>query len=179
MQRLLLIALAAVLAAPAAAHAAEVRVTNTLVFTRTDGSLVEYPFAVRVWCGHWEPHVPVRTLHLRIGWSRPTSHWSLSAVVADVRRRPVVRLPRMFVWNAPKGALLFATDGQNELSSAEEEASGRIRFDRVRCGRHLAVRFRIRAVLGSEFLDGEPLSVRGRFHARAENVGLQDRPPEP
>jgi hypothetical protein len=168
MRRLLVIALAAVLAAPAAAHAAEVRVTNTLVFTRTDGSLVEYPFDVRIWCGHWEPNVPVRTLHVRIGWSRPTSRWSLSAVVGDVRRRPVVRLPRIFVWNEPKGALLFATDGQNELSSAEEEASGRIRFDRVRCGRRLAVRFRIRAVLGSEFFDGKPLSVRGSFRARAE-----------
>jgi hypothetical protein len=165
MRRLLMIVLVAVLAAPAAAHPAEVRVTNTLVFTRTDGSLVEYPFDVRVWCGRWEPNVPVRTLHVRIG-SRPTSRWSLSAVVDDVRRRPVVRLPRTFVWNEPEGALLFATDGQNELSSAEEEASGRIRFDRVRCGRRLAVRFRIRAVLGSEFFDGEPLSVRGSFRAR-------------
>jgi hypothetical protein len=168
MRRLLVIALAAALVAPAAAHGAELRVTNTLVFTRTDGSLVEYPVDVRVWCGHWEPDVPVPTLHVRIGWSRPTSRWSLSAVVADVRRRPIVRLPNVFVWLEPKGALLFATDGQNELSSAEEEASGRIRFDRVRCGRRLALGFRIRAVLGSEFFDGEPLSVRGRFRARAE-----------
>jgi hypothetical protein len=61
--------------------------------------------------------------------------------------------------------LLFATDGQNEVSSAEEEASGRIRFDRARCGRRLAVRFRIRAVLGSELFDGEPVSVRGSFSA--------------
>jgi hypothetical protein len=164
MRRLLVIALAAALVAPAAAHGAEVRVTNALVFTRTDGSHVEYPFDVRVWCGHWEPDVPVRTLHVRIGWSR----WSLSAVVADVRRRPIVRIPNVFVWDEPKGALLFATDGRNELSSGEEEASGRIRFDRVRCGCRLAVGFRIRAVLGSELFDGQPLSVRGRFRARAE-----------
>jgi hypothetical protein len=169
MRRLLLIALAFVLVAPAAAHAAELRVTNTLEFTRADGSLVEYPFDVRVWCGRWERDVPVRTLHVRIGWSRPTSRWSLSAVVGDVRRRPVVRLPRSFVWNEPEGALLFATDGQNEVSSAEEEAGGRIRFDRVRCGRRLAVRFRIRAVLGSELFDGEPVTVRGTFRARAEH----------
>jgi hypothetical protein len=78
MRRLLVIVLVAGLAAPAAAHAAGLRVTNTLVFTRTDGSLVEYPFDVRVWCGRWEPNVPVRTLHVRIGWSRPRSRWSLS-----------------------------------------------------------------------------------------------------
>jgi hypothetical protein len=165
MRRLVVIVLAAVLSAPAAAHAAELRVTNELVFTRSDGSRVDYPFDVRVRCGRWAPDVPVRALHVRMGWSRPRSRWSLSAVVRDVRRRPVVRLPRSFVWNEPKGALLFATDGQNEVSSAEEEASGRIRFDRVRCGRRLAVRFRIRAVLGSELFDGEPVSVRGSFSA--------------
>jgi hypothetical protein len=167
MGRLLVIVLALVFAAPSVAHAGELRVTNTLVFTRTDGSIVEYPLDVRVWCGRWDRNVPVRTLHVQIGWSRPMSRWSLSAVVGDVRRRPVVRLPRMFVWNEPKGALLFATDGRNELSSAVEDASGRVRFDRVRCGRRLAVRVRIRAVLGSEFSDGEPLSVRGSLRARA------------
>ena len=167
MGRLLVIVLAAVFAAPSVAHAGELRVTNTLVFTRTDGSVVGYPFDVRVWCGRWDRSVPVRTLHVRIGWSRPMTRWSLSAVVGDVRRRPVVRLPRMFVWNEPRGALLFATDGRNELSSAVEEARGRIRFDRVRCGRRLEVGVRIRAVLGSEFFDGEPLSVRGGFRARA------------
>jgi hypothetical protein len=171
MRRLLVIMIAAVFAAPAAGHAAELRVTNTLVFSRSDGSLVEYPFDVRVWCGPWERNVPVRTLHVRIGWSRPMSRWSLSAVVGDVRRRPVVRLPRSFLWNEPKGALLFATDGQNEVSSAEEEASGRIRFGRVRCGRNLAVRFRVRGVLGSELFDGEPVSVQGSFRARSAGSG--------
>jgi hypothetical protein len=105
----------------------------------------------------------VRTLHVRAG-SPDGPFWHLSAVVADVRRRPVVRFPHSFIFDKPTGALLFAADGTNELSSAEDEASGRITFSRVRCGRRLAVRFRVRAVLGSE-ISGDPLTVRGAFSA--------------
>lgn len=166
MRRLLVIALLAILAAAASANGAGLRVTSTVQVTRADGTAVAVPLDFRVWCGSWERDVPVRALHVRVG--TPPALWRLSAVVRDVRRRPVVRFPRSFVWNKPKGALLFAADGENETSSAEEEASGRITFDRVRCGRRLAVRARIRAVLGSEFFDGEPLTVRGSFRARAD-----------
>ena len=107
--------------------------------------------------------MPVRTLHVRAGVSGGP-FWHLRAVVADVRRRPVVRFPHDFIFDKPNGALLFAVDGSNELSSAEEEASGRISFSRVRCGRRMAVRFRVRATLGSE-VSGDPLTVRGSFSA--------------
>jgi hypothetical protein len=70
------------------------------------------------------------------------------------------------VSDAPRGADLFATDRQNELSTNEEEASGRIVFSRIRCGRRLAVRFRIDGVLGSEFFDGDEWAVQGSFSAR-------------
>jgi hypothetical protein len=83
-----------------------------------------------------------------------------------VRREPVVELPNMFVFDEPQGADMFAVDGENELSSAEEESNGRIVVDRVRCGRRLAVRFHVRGRLGSEFFDGDPLTVRGSFSAR-------------
>jgi hypothetical protein len=152
----------------AALMAPGIEVTNDVAVTRPDGSAVAFAPQVRVWCGRWEEDVPRRTLHVHIGSRRAPPFWQLSAVVADVRRRPVVRLPHSFVWNRPTGALMFATDGDNELSSAVEEASGRITFDRVRCGRRLAARFRVRAVLGSEFFDGEPVTVRGGFRARAD-----------
>ena len=142
---------------------AGVRVDNRLSFTRPDGSAVPFAHTVRVACGPWERGVPTRTLHIRVG-TAAGPFWALRAVVADVRRRPVVQFPNAFVWNRPKGADLFALDGANELSSGVERASGRITFQRVRCGRGLAVRFRVRAVLGSEFVDGESVTVRGRFH---------------
>jgi len=151
--------------APAAANA-DLKLANTLVFTRPDGSTVVFPDRVRVWCGRWERDVPVRTLHVQVGGRRGGAFWQLQAVVADVRRHPVVELPHTFVWNRPSRAQLFAVDATNELSSSEEEASGRIVFSRVRCGRRLAVRLHMRGVLGSEFFGGAPLSVRGTFSAR-------------
>jgi hypothetical protein len=78
-----------------------------------------------------------------------------------------VRFPHSFVFDKPTGALLFAADGRNEASSAEEESSGRMTFTRARCGRTtLDVRFRVDAVLGSEFFDGAPVRIRGSFSAR-------------
>ena len=159
------VALAALGVAAATAGTPGLTLENSLVFSRPDGSVVAFPPAVRVWCGRWERDVPVRSLHVEVG-SRDETFWSLRAVLADVRRRPVVRLPHSFVWNKPTGADLFAVDGTNELSSAEEEASGRIVFRKARCGRRLDVRFRVRGTLGSEFIDGQKVAVRGRFAAR-------------
>ena len=153
-------------AAPAAAAHAAIDVDDQLTLTRADGDEVEFPARVRVWCGRWEPDVEARALHVRIGRPGKGAFWWLRAVVADVRREPVVRLPHSFVFDRPTGAQLFAVDGTNELSSAEEEASGRIVFRRARCGRRLAVRVRVDATLGSELSDGEPLTVTGSFAAR-------------
>jgi hypothetical protein len=157
-----LVCAAAGLGAPAAP--AGITVDDRLTFTRPDGSAVAFPSKVRVWCGRWERDVPVRALHVRVGGRH--GRWELRAVVADVRRDPVVDLPHFFVWNEPSEADLFATDRDNELSTAQEEASGRITFRRVRCGRRLAVRFRMDGVLGSEFFEGDEWTVRGSFSAR-------------
>jgi hypothetical protein len=156
--------LAALLVAVLPATAAAITVENRLVFTRPDGTEVAYPSRVRVWCGPWEQDVPVRAIHVQVG-VRGEPYWRMSAVVADVNRRRVVELPHSFVFDQPTGALLFAVDGTNELSSAEEEAAGRIVFRRARCGRRLSVRFRVAATLGSEFSDGQPVRVRGTFTA--------------
>jgi hypothetical protein len=159
------LAVAVALAALAgAAPAGAITIDNRLVFLRPDGTEARFGGPVRVWCGPWERDVPVRSIHVRVGL-RAGRAWHLSAVLADVRRDPVVRLPHAFIWDRPTGALLFAADGTNELSSAEEEASGRLTFRRARCGPRLRIRVRVDATLGSEFSDGEPLRVRGLFRA--------------
>jgi hypothetical protein len=163
MRRLPVIALLALVVWPDVA-AADLRVTSTVAFVRADGSAVQFAQNLRVWCGRWEREVPRRTLHIRAG-APEGPFWQLNAVVADVRRRSVVRFPHSFVWDRPTGAQLFAVDGDNEVSSSEEEASGQISFGTVRCGRRLAVQFRVRAVLGSEFLEGDVLTTRGSFRA--------------
>ena len=163
MRRLPLITLLALAVWPNAA-AADLRVASTIAVERPDGSAVPFAQNLRVWCGPWERDVPRRTLHIRVG-SRRGPVWALHAVVADVRRRPVVRFPHFFVFDNPTGAQLFVADGNNEASTAEEEASGRITFSRARCGPRLAVKFRVRAVLGSEFFEGDELTMRGSFSA--------------
>jgi hypothetical protein len=158
------------LAAETASGAAELRVRDRLTFTQPDGTPVAFGPEIRVWCGPWASDVPVPSIHVQIGTragARSPVLWELHAVVAHVKRRPVVRLPRSFIWNRPKGALLFATDGRNEVNSDQDDSTGSIRFRRVSCGRRLRIAFRFDGRLGSEFSDGVPLTVRGSFRASA------------
>jgi hypothetical protein len=147
-----------------AAGAAGLRVRDHLTWTRPDGSRVAFRPDVRVWCGRWASDVPAPSIHVRVG-ARRVPRWELDAVVADVQRRPVVRLPHSFVFDHPTGAELFATDRRNELSSETERSRGRIRFLRVSCAPRLRIAFRLSGRVGSEFGDGEPLVVRGSFSA--------------
>jgi hypothetical protein len=155
---------AGLLAGVSQADAAGLRVRDRIVFTNPDGTHPAIPPQVRVWCGRWDSDVPVQSIHVWVG-DRPKSHWELHAVVADVRRHRVVRLPHAFVFNHPRGALLFATDRGNEVNSDTEESTGQIRFGRVRCGRHLRISFRVNGSLGSELSDGDTVAVRGSFLA--------------
>jgi hypothetical protein len=149
---------------PSASGAAGLRVRDHLTWTRPDGTRVAFRPDVRLWCGRWDSDVSAPSIHVRVG-ARSVPRWELDAVVADVRRRPVVRLPHSFVFDHPKGAELFATDRRNELASDTEESTGRIRFLRVSCARRLRIAFRVSGRVGSEFGDGEPLNVRGSFSA--------------
>ena len=146
-----------------AAGAAGLRVRDRLAWTHPDGTRVAFSPDVRVWCGKWASDVSVPSIHVRVGGA--AARWELHAVVADVRRRPVVRLPNSFVFDHPKGAQLFATDGRNELNSDGEDSSGSIRFQRAHCGRRLRIAFRVDGRVDSEFSDGERLLVRGSFSA--------------
>ena len=151
-----------------ASGAAGLRVRDRLTWTQPDGAPVAFRPEIRVWCGPWASDVPVPSIHVRVGSrsrTRVAPRWELHAVVADVRRRPVVRLPNSFVFDHPRGAQLFATDGRNEVNSDTEGSAGRIRFQRARCGKRLRIAFRFDGRVGSEFSDGAPLSVRGSFSA--------------
>ena len=151
-------------AAVPAEGAAGLRVRDRLVWSHPDGTPVAFRPDVQVWCGRWERDVKVSSIHVRVG-ARSAPRWELNAVVADVKRRPVVRLPHSFNFDHPTGAQLFAAAGGNELNSDTDPSSGRIRFQRVSCGRRLRIAFTFDGRIGSEFGDGEPLVVRGSFSA--------------
>jgi hypothetical protein len=159
---LVLVAASGAAAAPAAGP--DVRISNEIVLTRADGAVIPVKQSIRVWCGPWAADVPTPAVHVVAG--APRAVWTMTAVVADVRRRPVVRFPHSFIWDKPTRAQLFAGDAGNETSTAEEEAGGRITFTRVRCGKRMDVRFKVDAVLGSEFFEGKPVTIRGSFSAR-------------
>ena len=146
------------------ASADGLRVRDHLTWTRPDGTRVAFRPDVRVWCGRWSSDAKVPSIHVRVG-AGLAPRWELHAVVADVKRRPVVRLPHSFVFDHPTGAQLFATDRRNELNSDTEPSTGRIRFQRVSCARRLRIAFRVSGRVGSELGDGEPLIVRGTFSA--------------
>ena len=104
--------------------------------------------------------------HVRVG-SRTAPRWELNAVVADVKRRPVVRLPHSFVFDRPTGAQLVRHRRRQRAQLRHRGLrSGRIRFQRVSCGTRLRIAFRFNGRVGSELGDGEPLSVRGSFSAQ-------------
>ena len=152
----------------ATATAAPPKVEGALTFTRPDGTRLAFGEQIRIWCGRWEPDVPVRAIHVLAGNQRRGRFWLLSAVLADVKQPATVQLPNSFTSTKPEGALLFAVDrGENELSSAVEEAHGTIVFKRAGCRPKPHVTFNVDATLGSEFFDGDPVRVEGRVAVRA------------
>jgi hypothetical protein len=136
--------------------------------TREDGSVVEFPEAVRAWCGPFDDEM-VDAVHVHVGsWPVEvgSSFWRLEAVRDDLGE--ATTLPNDTVSNlekAPVGASLFVYDadqGQNELSSADSESSGTIRVELDGCEPGGTVETAFEGVtLASESLNGPTVSVQG------------------
>ena len=135
-----------------------------LVFKRADGSAIRFAGTPRVWCGPWETDVARPSVHVAVGSVK--HRWHLSAVRRDLTIGRRIRFPNDFVWNRPRGALLFVADGANEASTAEEESSGSMEFSRLTCRRGGVVAFSIQGSLGSEYSDGESVRVSGTYRGR-------------
>jgi hypothetical protein len=126
--------------------------------------VVRFAGTPRAWCGPWESDVGRPSVHVALGTGK--NHWHLSAVHRDLTIGRRIKFPNDFVWNRPRGALLFVADGESEASTAEEESSGSMVFSRVTCRRGGLVAFSIQGVLGSEFSDGESVRVSGTYSGR-------------
>jgi hypothetical protein len=152
-------------------HGKPLFVENNIVFEREDGSIVTFDTSTFIWCGPWEAGtIPIETIHIMSGVNQlgqiPKSAWMLKAVIGDVVTGKEISFPNSFVWDQPRGAELFVYDQPNELSTHEEESSGSLIFQKMRCAGLTEVTFSIDAVIGSEFHDGEKLKVSGTFKAK-------------
>jgi hypothetical protein len=65
--RLLLIGAASCGTAPVAHAAPALGITNSIVLTRADGSVVPVTQQIRVWCGRWARDVPTPALRVFVG----------------------------------------------------------------------------------------------------------------
>lgn len=142
-------------------------IVNNIVLTRDDRSQIAVSGPVSVTCGPASGDGPP-ALRVVVGGRRPAApkaFWTPQVGLADLSRKHTYRFPKDDVDGY---ALFFAFDagrGENELSSSEEEAGGRLTFRKADCRK--GIDFRIRAHLGSEFFEQPGADVRGRFAAPA------------
>lgn len=152
-------------------------VDNRLVFTGDDGKVIQFSpqNRLRVWCGPWDGEVaPVPSVHVVFtGPAEEDPAWMIQAVLADVRPGVALTFPNSFHFQSPRGASVFAHDGKNEASTAEEGAGGRLTFETLSCEEGSAIAFTLDAILGSELHDRGPITAKGTFR------GVIGPPPSP
>lgn len=143
--------------------------TCSLVFTREDGSEVKFSADSEafVWCGPWEhDQVTAPTLHVVFGSQTQERYWTLRAVIGDIEIGDTLRFPNYFTWDQPDSVHLFLLDPPNELATDTEESGGFIVFHNMPCPDNTTIDFSIDAVMGSEYGDMPPVTVRGQFTAQ-------------
>ena len=152
----------AVLACAAPGQAVPAVATGELHFS-TLGTPLEMSGPVHIRC-RWIGGV--RLVHVYQLGRRDGPAWYLEAALRDVRHGRLIGWPYLGDWRHPGKAVLFAGDGRNEASSADEQARGWLRVHSARCGRRARVRFSVRGRLGSEFVESVPITVWGSITVR-------------
>lgn len=144
-------------------------------FTRADGT-IDFEEHTHIWRGPWQWDIPVDCLHILVGLPDPgrpdRAYWRVWVVLDDVVAGQEITFPNRFTWNKPREVSIFVLDGQNELSTAEEGASGSIVFRKLDCTSAGEIEFEIAATLGSEYHLGPVVDVGGRFR------GVASAPPQ-
>jgi hypothetical protein len=147
-----------------------------LVFTRDDGKTFSFSHA-RVSCGKSRNGGNRKAIFIDSipspygGKGTKKSYFFVEGVLRDVAPSGTVKFPHTAVFGNPSGAEIFVFDQKdptaidgNELSSDQEEASGKIVFQKARCRPRPRVAFTVKADLGSEIFGLPNLKVDGSFH---------------
>ena len=143
---------------------------NSLVFLRLDGSVIEMPGRPVAWCGP-DDAIPGTVLQVAAitGVKRTAdewfSYWHVWATPDDVGSGEPISFPLDPAWGDMRGAQIFVGDSEteNEASTAGEDSTGQIVFTKASCDVGAPVEFNIDAVIDSEFFDGDPVEVKGKF----------------
>ena len=124
------------------------------LFRRADGSAIVFPGAVRAWCDGESLNV------LSLGRIRQ-SRWQLEIARTSVHAGRVVR----FSWRGANGIGIFVFDAKthNEASEGAEGSRGVVTLRRATCRRGGSLEIGLSGSIGSEFLDGKPVSVAGTY----------------
>jgi hypothetical protein len=141
---------------------APVASANNVAIRLEDGTAITFASTVRAWCGPWEGGlIPEPTVHVVVGSA--TARWEFRAVRRDVRIGEELTFPNTFIWDQPRGAEIFVHDPPNELSTQTSGSSGGVVIEHLDCRGGGGVRFRVDAVIGSEFGDLPGVTVTGSF----------------
>ncbi|MFH1279775.1 MAG: hypothetical protein ABIK65_15520 [Candidatus Eisenbacteria bacterium] len=154
---------------------------DSLVVSRSDGSMVNLAEGAVCWCGDWEEGtVPIPTIHVNAGinLSRPweaDGGLTVQAVLADVVLGETLSVANDFVWDAPEGVLVFLKEDVFDLNSPEyaswvSNTRGTIVFEKLLCGPGGTVRFAIDAVIGLEADGSDSVSIVGVYEAPVEEM---------
>ncbi len=144
-----------------------------LVFKRPNGKVIPFSGTPQVWCGPWDSEVVRPAIHVELAEARGdrlVRLWELGALQAKVKAGTRIEFPKEFVSNRPLRAFMFVAVSSShgptaviEASTNEEEALGFIAFSQVSCELGGVVEFRIHALLGSEYFQGNHARVNGTF----------------
>jgi hypothetical protein len=144
-----------------------------LTVTREDGSIVGFEGSVRAWCG---PPRDGGGTALQLGSSvpvgqsrpggtrateRPRTYWLLFSLVERLERAPVLSLRERPIDSTTWTFFVNDLETGNEAAAKNERSSGTIVVSRWGCDRGDAVEVTFKAVVGSEFGDGEVVRAAG------------------
>jgi hypothetical protein len=144
-------------------------VVSSLVFQRSDSTVVDMGAAPLVCCGLYDPSF-VNERAMRIVFYDPAFQkpgWEILILIDRAAAGATTTLPTVVV--APSKVprvSMFVADATNELSSDALDSSGTIVVHSFSCtATAIQLDFTVDAVLGSEFAGGASMRVQGSFQA--------------
>jgi hypothetical protein len=144
-----------------------------LTVTREDGSTVEFEGSVRAWCG---PPRDGGGTALQLGsgvpvsqsrpsgtreTERPRTYWLLFSLIERLERDPVLSPRKRPIDSTTWTFFVNDLETGNEAAAKNERSSGTIVVSRWGCHQGDAVEVTFKAVVGSEFGDGEVVRAAG------------------